>query len=365
MTNFTKQIASYVFVLALLISALPQRVFAQVVKQASSIADRDLGCVAVVVCGSIVDSGNAIDNNPATAASISPPLAIGTAALRLGFSAPIPAGAQVSMMVSFTGSALSAGLVNNTKISTFTSGGAQARQTVGMNSALNLTTLNTSVMSVSFMATDRFQELELRTGSLLAANVGYAVQLYHATATYMPLPVELKTFAGAAQGSKVTLNWSTASEKNSDYYRVERATANAPEQFQAIGQVAAAGSSTMALDYAFVDAQPLEMNYYRLKQVDKDGTSTYSSVVAVRTTPALTLQAYPNPTNGRLTITGAKDTRFALVSQLGRVVQQGSLAASQSCELDFSSQPDGMYFLRNQATGATVKVAKNTAGKGL
>lgn len=197
---------------------------------------------------------------------------------------------------------------------------------------------------------------------MLAVNVGYAVQLYHATATYMPLPVELKAFTGTAQSNKVALKWSTASEKNSAYYRVERATAGTPEQYQAIGQVAAAGTSTQALDYNFTDASPLELGYYRLQQVDKDGTSTYSPVIAVRATPVLALQAYPNPTNGTLTITGAKDARFSLVNQLGQVVQQGTLALSQTCELDFSSQPNGMYFLRDQATGTTVKIAK-TAGQ--
>ncbi|GAB3572663.1 hypothetical protein GCM10027345_04200 [Hymenobacter daeguensis] len=327
-------------------------------------ADRDLGCV-LVVCGSIVNSAYAVDNSPATAASISPPLAIGTAALRVGFDAPIPAGAQVSMMVSFTGSALSLGLVNNTTISTFAASGSQAKQTMTMNSLLNLTTLNTNVMNVEFTATNKFQELELRTGSVLAVNVGYAVQLYQATATYTPLPVELTRFAGTAQGNEVALKWATASEKNSAYYQVERATAEAPERYQAIGRVAAAGSSSQALAYDFVDAQPLEMGYYRLKQVDKDGSSAYSPVVAVRATPTLALQAYPNPTTGRLTVAGAKDTRFVLVDQLGQVVQQGTLALSQTYELDFSNQPNGLYFLRDLATGATVKVAKTASGKAL
>jgi hypothetical protein len=360
MINFTKQSVSYYLALFLFILALPQLGRAQVVKQPSSIANWDAGCV-LVVCGSLVNGTHAVDNNTATAASISPPLAIGTSALRVGFDNPIPAGARVSMMVSFTGSALSVGLVNNTKISTFAAAGTQARQTMSMNSLLSLTTLNTNVMNVDFTATDKFQELELRTGSLLAVNVGYAVQLYHATATYTPLPVELTSFTGAAQGNKTVLNWATASEKNSAYYRVERATADAPERYQPIGQVAAAGTSTRTLAYEFVDAHPAAMNYYRLQQVDKDGTSTYSPVVAVRATPALLLQAYPNPTNGPLTLTGTKDTQFALVNQLGQVVRQGALAMSQTYELDLSSQPNGLYFLRDQTTGTVVKVVKATS----
>ena len=159
----------------------------------------------------------------------------------------------------------------------------------------------------------------------------------------------------------MALKWATASEKNSAYFQVERASTEAPEQYKAIGQVTAAGSSTQALRYSFVDAQPLAQGYYRLKQVDKDGTSAYSPVVAVRATPALALQAYPNPTNGTLTVTGPVDTRFTLLNQLGQAVQQGTL--SQTGTLDLSRQPDGLYFLRDHATGTTVKVTKSATAQ--
>lgn len=362
MANIVFRITSYFLALAFIISS-GNRALAQQVKRASSVEDRDLGCI-LVVCGSVDNSRNAVDDNLATAASISPPLAVGTAALRVGFDAPIPAGAQVNLTVSFTGSALSLGLVNSTTISTFTASGSQAKQTMNMNSILNLTTLNTNTLNVSFAATERFQEVELRTGSLLAVNVGYAVQLYHVTASFMPLPVELAAFTGAAQASAVALKWTTASEKNSAYFQVERATAETPEQYQAIGRVAAAGSSSQARAYQFVDAHSSALGYYRLKQVDQDGTSAYGPVVAVRATPALALQAYPNPTTGTLTVTGTRDTEFALINQLGQVVQRGALALSQTAELDLSRQPNGLYFLRNQATGATTKVVKAT-GKAL
>ena len=290
MVNLTNRIAFYCLALAFIILGTGSRAFAQQVKQAAWVADRDLGCI-LFVCGSITGDDNATDRDIATAASISPPLAIGTAALRVSFDAPIPAGAQVKLTVSFTGSALSLGLVNNTDISTYAASGTRAKQKMSAGTLLNLTTLNTNTMDIGFTATEKFQEVELRTGSLLAVNVGYAVKLYHVTATYTPLPVELTAFTGAAQASTVALKWATASEKNSAYFQVERASAEAPEQYKAIGQVTAAGSSTQALRYSFVDAQPLAQGYYRLKQVDKDGTSAYSLVVAVRATPALALQA--------------------------------------------------------------------------
>jgi hypothetical protein len=360
MVNFTNRITFYCLALAFIISGAGSRALAQQLKQAAWVADRDLGCI-VVVCGSVSSVNNAVDSDVATAASISPPLAIGTAALRVSFDAPIPSGAQVKLKVSFTGSALSLGLVNNTDISTYTASGTRAKQTMNAGSLLNLTTLNTNTMDIGFTATERFQEVELRTGSLLAVNVGYAVKLYHVTATYTPLPVELTAFTGAAQASTVALKWATASEKNSGYFQVERASAEAPEQYKAIGQVVAAGRSTHTQAYSFVDAQPMAQGYYRLKQVDKDGSSAYSPVVAVRATPALALQAYPNPTNGHLTVTGPADTHFALFNQMGQAVQQGTL--SQTGTLDLSRQPDGLYFLRDNATGTTVKVTKSATAQ--
>ena len=359
MANFTFRVIPYLFALAIA-SLTSGRALAQQVKHASRVADRDLGCITII-CGAIANSTDAVDGDPATAASISPPLAIGTAALRVGFDAPVRAGSAVNLMVSFTGSALSLGLVNNTTINTYAKSGTEARQTLNLGTLLNLSTLNTNVMSISFVAAKEFQEMELRTGSLLAVNVGYAVKLYQASAIVTPLPVKLSSFAGAAQGAKVSLKWSTASEQNSAYFQVERASGDAPERFEPIGQVAAAGTSNQALSYSFTDFSPLALGYYRLKQVDHDGASAYGPVVAVKATPALALQAYPNPTSGSLTVTGPANARFTLFNTLGQAVQQGTLAPSEAGKLDVSQQPDGLYFLRDHATGATVRVTKSVA----
>jgi hypothetical protein len=351
----------YLFCLASLLFALvagAPRGFAQQVRQAAAVADRDYGCVAVVVCGTITNTAMAVDASASTAASISPPLALGSAALRVSFAEVVPLGAQVKLLVSFTsGNALSLGLVNNTFMRTFDASGNSAKQTVNMGSVLNLTTLNSQVMPVEFTASSNFQEVELRTGSLAAVNIGYSVQLYHVTATVSPLPVELTSFAGQAQGTSVALSWQTASEHNSAYFQVERA-AGAEGTFQAIGKVQAAGSSTKTSAYRLVDAQPLALGYYRLRQVDRDGTTAYSPVVAVKAALAQALQAYPNPTAGRLTLHGPAATGFTLFNWLGQVVQQGTFSLNETQQLDLRAQPNGVYYLREHAAGATLKVVK-------
>ena len=335
--------------------AVPHRIAAQV-QQATSVASSDLGCV-LVICGSVTNKPAAVDGQVTTAAVISPPLTVGSAALRVGFASTVPVGATVTVTLSFSGGVLNLGLVNQTFIRTYNSLAGAVQQDIPLGSALNITVLTNNTMTAEFAATAAFTQLELRTGSLVAVNAGYAVQLYQVTATVDPLPVELVSFTGKTRAATVELGWETASEYNSAYFLVERST-EPQQEFRTIGRVAAAGNSMQHAAYRFVDAQPAALNYYRLRQVDKDGTSTYSPVVAVKATPALVLQAYPNPTTGVLTVTGPVNTHFALVNRLGQVVQRGELALAQTCQLDFRNQPDGLYFLREQATGTTVNIMK-------
>lgn len=92
-------------------------------------------------------------------------------------------------------------------------------------------------------------------------------------------PVELISFDGHQNDKHVELTWSTASENNSDYFRVEKVSG---EIANPIGQIPAAGYSNQILKYSFQDMQPSEgINYYRLEQVDFDGSSEKSKTIAV------------------------------------------------------------------------------------
>ena len=112
-----------------------------------------------------------------------------------------------------------------------------------------------------------------------------------------PLPVELLQFTATRQGAAVNLAWATASEKNSAYFLVQRSADG--RTFTDLNRVAAQGTSTRRHDYSSLDTAPLAgMNYYRLRQVDNDGTAAYSPIAVVyfegkSATPALV--AYPNP----------------------------------------------------------------------
>ncbi len=115
-----------------------------------------------------------------------------------------------------------------------------------------------------------------------------------------PLPVELLSFDAIAQPGHVDLKWVTASEQDNQEFIVERSADAA--SFEAVLHVPGAGNSSSLLAYADIDPDPLQgTSYYRLRQVDIDGVSTLSNVVAVHYDPAmdLGLTVYPNPTSGQ------------------------------------------------------------------
>ena len=117
-----------------------------------------------------------------------------------------------------------------------------------------------------------------------------------------PLPVELSAFAAHRQGLDARLDWTTASEKNSAYFDVERSRDGLV--FERAGRVAGHGSSTVAHAYQFLDLKVAQYGvptlYYRLRQVDTDGTARYSPLrtVGVESATTLLLSAWPNPSTG-------------------------------------------------------------------
>lgn len=95
-----------------------------------------------------------------------------------------------------------------------------------------------------------------------------------------PLPMTLLSFTAAAIEKQVALKWCTASEKNNDYFTIERSTNGAT--FKELAQIKAAGNSSALLNYRAMDEHPFTgISYYRLKQTDYDGRFSYSLVAPV------------------------------------------------------------------------------------
>jgi hypothetical protein len=96
--------------------------------------------------------------------------------------------------------------------------------------------------------------------------------------TCAPLPIELIYFTAQSVGSRVVLDWTTASELNNDHFILERSTDAL--QWTEIGRVDGVGTTSQLSTYHFIDAHPnIGANYYRLSQVDFDGTQEFFNLV--------------------------------------------------------------------------------------
>jgi len=115
----------------------------------------------------------------------------------------------------------------------------------------------------------------------------------------VPLPVELVAFTATAAPSRtVALNWATASEMHNAYFEVQRSSDG--RTFEVAGRVQGHGSTLLASTYQFTDTAPgaLPAAYYRLRQVDTDGSFSFSPVRTVALgsgSSPLRLVVAPNP----------------------------------------------------------------------
>lgn len=172
----------------------------------------------------------------------------------------------------------------------------------------------------------------------------------------LPLPVRWLKLEAVPQGEYVAVDWITAEERDSDYFVVERSADGIA--FHEIGQVEAAGHSDAALAYAFTDVSPvLGRNYYRIRLLNLDGSSTFSDVVEVwMDAPGQheLLAAYPNPAkdviNLRVALAQETPCQLALFDLQGRVVLQQALPASaagvHTWNLRLDALSPGLYTLR-------------------
>ena len=169
----------------------------------------------------------------------------------------------------------------------------------------------------------------------------FALASTSADAKLNPLPVVLVSFAARRRGADVALSWTTASELNNARFEVQRSLDG--QQFMPVATVAGHGTAAQAHQYTALDpAAPAELLYYRLAQVDTDGRTTFSPVVALNAGGRVGL--YPNPARDRLTISAPAGTPVRVLDLLGRVVL--ALALPPSGEVSVAALPTGSYVLQ-------------------
>jgi hypothetical protein len=137
------------------------------------------------------------------------------------------------------------------------------------------------------------------------------------------LPVELLSFTALDAPSEVHLQWTTVSEHNTSHFEVERSVDAL--RYDMVGSTSAAGESYALIDYSLIDARPLHgLSYYRLKQVDRDGSTAYFGPVAVQHSAAQAPWVHVEQ-DGSAHFYANGSGRVQVLDHLGRLVGSGTL----------------------------------------
>lgn len=183
------------------------------------------------------------------------------------------------------------------------------------------------------------------------------------------VPVELTSFTSSVDGNSVILNWSTATEINNKGFEVQRSVEE--NEFITIGFIPGFGTTTELRIYRFVDANLSAGNYtYRLKQVDFDGSFSYSEEVNAEIISPVQFelaQNYPNPFNPgttiKFSIPQSSNVTLKVFNTLGQEVKtllnQNMESGVHTINFDASDLNSGIYFYKLDA-GQFSEVRKMT-----
>ncbi len=171
---------------------------------------------------------------------------------------------------------------------------------------------------------------------------------------YFPIPVELVSFSGYAVQNGVMLNWTTATEQNNLGFEIQRRTQD--NEFYPIGFVNGNGTTSTPSDYSFTDNTAISgLNFYRLKQIDLDGSYSFSNEIEVNSDfniSHILYQNYPNPFNPetviRFSLAGQSFVSLKIFDVLGNAVSTlvSGYRTPGDYEINFNAEnlSTGVYF---------------------
>jgi hypothetical protein len=201
-------------------------------------------------------------------------------------------------------------------------------------------------------------------GLTRTTSYGFSLWEMKVMGSSITLPVKWVSFAGNRDNDKIRLDWVTSNETGSARYEIQRKTA-ADVDFSTIGTVTSMNRSSGELHYNFSDNAPKEgVNYYRIKQVDINGHSSFSKTIGIEyKTSAASLTVYPNPVVSQLYVKDAtQQIDFIRVFTTdGRKLQElSSIAKGQQVAIQFGGYPRGTYLVQIATAGniETRKIVK-------
>lgn len=162
------------------------------------------------------------------------------------------------------------------------------------------------------------------------------------------LPLTWQSFTAHSSGNAVILNWTTATEQNTRSFEVEHSTGN--NRWTAIATLPAAGNSNQLTHYTNTHFQPQPGdNYYRIRQADLDGQSSYSKTLVVRTDNAgAALRLLNNPVKNKMAELNINSKQLVKVIDMqGRELKRQTLAAGYQT-IDLGGLAPGIYILAGE-----------------
>jgi hypothetical protein len=192
----------------------------------------------------------------------------------------------------------------------------------------------------------------------------YTINILEASA----LPVELIAFTAQCQNDDVEVNWSTATEHNSQYFALQ--VSEDGYSWSDLYVIEAAGFSTTVLEYSYIHKNAARTkNYYRLRQYDNDGTvETYNTIMSNCTSDEYLFMTFPNPSADAFTVL-VNDKLLSGSNVLNISDASGKLIYSIAVDLENGSGsfalegldlPAGLYYLQLNNGSHTSRVIKHS-----
>lgn len=179
----------------------------------------------------------------------------------------------------------------------------------------------------------------------------------------VPLPVELTSFNAIVDGRNIILNWTTLSETNNSGFHIEMQNHRSDSEWQSIAFIHGQGTSLQTTNYSHtINLQPPGLHYFRLKQVDYDGSINFSTVVEVQIEHSEIIyvgELHPNPTRNTFSTSIissiSQPVKINIYNSLGIHIaevinEQFNINEFRNITFDFSNYPRGLYFIRFSGT---------------
>lgn len=166
--------------------------------------------------------------------------------------------------------------------------------------------------------------------------------------TVSTLPIELVSFNSNCINNKATLTWETSSETNNSYFNIEKS--NDGVNWKKIGKLDGQGNSSTFKKYSFIDNEKIiATSFYRLKQIDIDGSFTYSTIATIRNCNQkdIAISVSPNPVKNLVTIKFDKEIgrqEIQIFDLEGKLIK--NLFVENNTQINVAELPKALYIIQ-------------------